>query len=68
MFFFFFWRGGGLLLKNLGLMMKYSVEISSVMEVSLHLSSNDTKRKKEDNKNRFSIKDILYHSIIVLFG
>ena len=48
--------------------MRCSVEISRVMEVSLHLSSNDTKRKKEDNKNRFSIKDILYHSIIVLFG
>ena len=27
-------------------MMRYSVEISSVMEVSLHLSPNDTKRKK----------------------
>ena len=25
---------------------RYSVEISSVMEVSLHLSPNDTKRKK----------------------
>ena len=45
-------------------MMRCSVEISRVMEVSLHLSSNDTKRKKENNKHRFSIKDILYHSII----
>ena len=45
-FVFFFWRGGGVLLKNLGLMMRYSVEMSSVMEVSLHLSPNDTKRKK----------------------